>query len=63
MVPLVSAAGEKQVIWIEEWKERLAKKWEIEDFGFEDELSAWCMRVLPEPQRSRFATLIGPGDP
>jgi tetratricopeptide (TPR) repeat protein/nucleoside-triphosphatase THEP1 len=63
MIPLISAAGEKQIIWIEEWKERLAKKWEIEDFGFEGELSAWCMRVLPEPHRSRFATLIGPGDP
>ncbi|KAL4863511.1 hypothetical protein BDV12DRAFT_189645 [Aspergillus spectabilis] len=58
MVPLVSSSGERNVIWIEEWKERLAKKWETDDFVFKGGLSAWCMRVLPEPQRSRWTSLF-----
>lgn len=58
MVPLVSATGERQEIWIEEWKDRLAKEWETDDFEFEGGLSAWCSRVLPESQRSRWATFF-----
>ncbi|OBT67190.1 hypothetical protein VE03_02603 [Pseudogymnoascus sp. 23342-1-I1] len=59
MVPLVSTTGERQEIWIEEWKDRLAKEWETADFEFEGGLSAWCSRVLPEPQRTRWATFFG----
>ncbi|OQE07976.1 hypothetical protein PENVUL_c011G07255 [Penicillium vulpinum] len=55
MVPLISSDGKQQIIWIEDWKDRLAKKWETADFTFTDGLSAWCMRVLPEPQRARWA--------
>lgn len=58
MVPLISPDGEKQIIWIEEWKDRLAEKWETADFAFAGGLSAWCMRVLPEPQRTRWATFF-----
>ncbi|KAJ5213230.1 hypothetical protein N7449_000399 [Penicillium cf. viridicatum] len=58
MVPLVSPDGEKQIIWIEEWKDRLAEKWETAEFAFAGGLSAWCMRVLPEPQRTRWATFF-----
>ncbi|KAL2820127.1 hypothetical protein BJX63DRAFT_428448 [Aspergillus granulosus] len=58
MVPLVSAAGERRVIWVEEWKDSLAKKWETKNFEFEGGLSAWCMRVLPEPQRTRWAAFF-----
>lgn len=58
MVPFISSDGEKQIIWIEEWKDRLAEKWETADFAFAGGLSAWCMRVLPEPQRTRWATFF-----
>jgi hypothetical protein len=58
MVPLVSATRERQEIWIEEWKDRLAKEWDTDDFEFEGGLSAWCSRVLPESQRSRWATFF-----
>lgn len=58
MVPLDSSGGEKRIIWVEEWKDRLAEKWETADFTFEGGLSAWCMRVLPEPQRARWATFF-----
>ncbi|KAF3481028.1 Tetratricopeptide-like helical [Arthroderma uncinatum] len=58
MVPLVSPDGEKRIVWVEEWKDRLAVKWETADFVLEGGLSAWCMRVLPEPQRSRWATFF-----
>ncbi|KAK2874914.1 hypothetical protein FQN49_001953 [Arthroderma sp. PD_2] len=58
MVPLVSSEGEKRNIWVEEWKDRLAAKWETADLTFEGGLSAWCMRVLPEPQRARWATFF-----
>ncbi|KFY20098.1 hypothetical protein V491_03989 [Pseudogymnoascus sp. VKM F-3775] len=58
MVPLISTTGERQEIWIEEWKDRLPKEWETEDFEFEGGLSAWCLRVLPEPQKTRWATLF-----
>lgn len=60
MVPLVSTTGERQEIWVEEWKDRLAEEWETADFEFEGGLSAWCSRVLPEPQRTRWATFFGP---
>ncbi|KGO52106.1 Tetratricopeptide-like helical [Penicillium expansum] len=58
MVPLISSDGAKEIIRIEEWKDRLAEKWETADFTFEGGLSAWCMRVLPEPQRTRWATFF-----
>ncbi|KOS37676.1 hypothetical protein ACN38_g11524 [Penicillium nordicum] len=58
MVPLISPYGEVQIIWIEEWKDRLAEEWETADFALTGGLSAWCMRVLPEPQRTRWATLF-----
>ncbi|CBF89333.1 predicted protein [Aspergillus nidulans FGSC A4] len=67
MVPLVSAEGNRQVIWVEEWKDSLAEKWETESFEYEGGLSAWCMRILPEPQRTRWAAFFmsqggsGPG--
>ncbi|KAL4971208.1 hypothetical protein BDW66DRAFT_165879 [Aspergillus desertorum] len=58
MVPLVSAEGNRRVIWVEEWKDRLAEKWEAEGFEFEGGLSAWFMRILPEPQRTRWAAFF-----
>jgi hypothetical protein len=58
MMVLQSADGNKETIRIEEWKHRLSKKWETADFAFEGGLSSWCMTVLPEPQRSRWATLF-----
>jgi hypothetical protein len=59
MVPLVSATGEKQVIWVEEWKDRLAEKWKSAEFAFPDGgFVAWCMHVLPEPQKTRWATVF-----
>ncbi|KAL4981698.1 hypothetical protein BDW68DRAFT_172017 [Aspergillus falconensis] len=61
MVPLFSAEGDSQVIWVEEWKDRLAEKWETQDFEHEGGLSAWCMRVLPEPQRTRWAAFFQTG--
>ncbi|PKX92831.1 NACHT domain protein [Aspergillus novofumigatus IBT 16806] len=48
----------RRTAWIEEWKDQLSEKWETADFAFEGGLSAWCMRVLPEPQRSRWATFF-----
>ncbi|GIC90947.1 NACHT domain protein [Aspergillus udagawae] len=58
MMMLESSDGKRQTIWIEEWKDKLSEKWETEDFAFEGGLSAWCMRVLPEPQRTRWATFF-----
>lgn len=59
MVPLISAAGEKQVIWVEEWKDRLAEKWKSEEIAFpEGGFLAWCKHVLPEPQKTRWATVF-----
>jgi hypothetical protein len=58
MVPVVSAEGEKKVIWVEEWKNRLAERWKTNDFEFKGGFSAWCMRVLPEPQRTRWAAFF-----
>jgi hypothetical protein len=59
MVPLVSATGEKQVIWVEEWKDRLAEKWKSAEVAFPDGgFVAWCMHVLPEPQKTRWATVF-----
>ncbi|KAL2848384.1 hypothetical protein BJY01DRAFT_246398 [Aspergillus pseudoustus] len=57
-VPTVSTEGERKVIWVEEWKDSLADKWETKDFEFEGGLSAWCRRVLPEPQRTRWAAFF-----
>ncbi|KAL4866010.1 hypothetical protein BDV12DRAFT_173548 [Aspergillus spectabilis] len=57
-VPLVSSDGERRVIWVEEWKDSLAEKWQTADFAFEGGFSAWFMRVLPEPQKSRWATFF-----
>jgi hypothetical protein len=59
MVPLVSATGEKQVIWVEDWKDRLAEKWKSSKIEFPDGgFLAWCMYVLPEPQKTRWATVF-----
>jgi hypothetical protein len=58
MIPVVSSDGNRRVIWIEDWKDGLVKKWEITDFSFDGGLSAWCMRVLPEPQRTRWAKMF-----
>lgn len=58
MVPFVSSDGESNAIWIEDWKDRLVKKWYTADFTFERGLSAWCMSVLPEPQRARWAKMF-----
>jgi hypothetical protein len=59
MVPLIPAAGEKQVIWVEEWKDRLAEKWKTTELTFpKGGFLAWCMHVLPEPQKTRWATLF-----
>lgn len=58
MVPVVSSDGHRKAIWIEDWKDGLAKKWETADFKFDGGLSAWCMRVLPEPQRTRWVKMF-----
>ncbi|KAJ0419771.1 hypothetical protein BJY00DRAFT_285504 [Aspergillus carlsbadensis] len=57
-VSVVSAEGEREVIWIEEWKDRLAEKWKTDEFELKGGLSAWCLRVLPEPQRTRWAAFF-----
>lgn len=58
MVPVVSSDGDRHAIWVEDWKDRLAEKWETAGFAFDGGLSAWCMRVLPEPQRTRWAKMF-----
>ncbi|KAJ6182853.1 hypothetical protein N7485_001495 [Penicillium canescens] len=58
MMALETSNGKRQIIWIEDWKDKLSEKWGAADFAFEGGLSAWCMRVLPKPQRSRWATLF-----
>lgn len=58
MLPLVTSDGKRHVIWVEEWKDRLEEKWETAELAIEGGLSAWCMRVLPEPQRARWATFF-----
>lgn len=58
MMVLQSPDGEKRTIKIGEWKEKLSEKWETANFVFEGGLSSWCMQVLPEPQRSRWATFF-----
>lgn len=58
MMVLQSPGGEKQTIKFREWKEKLSEKWETADFVFKGGLSSWCMQVLPEPQRSRWATFF-----
>ncbi|KAL4886719.1 hypothetical protein BJY04DRAFT_213475 [Aspergillus karnatakaensis] len=59
-VPLISAEGERQVIWVEEWKDRLAEKWKTRELELEHEggFWAWGIRVLPEPQRTRWAAFF-----
>ncbi|KAF7588623.1 hypothetical protein BBP40_005461 [Aspergillus hancockii] len=58
MVPLVGSGGQRRVVWIEEWKDKLLEKWtytETEMVDFRDGgLSGWCMQVLPEAQRDRW---------
>ncbi|RAL12406.1 NACHT domain protein [Aspergillus homomorphus CBS 101889] len=58
MMVLESSDGKKQTIRIEEWKDKLSEKWGAADFAFEGGLSAWCMRALPEPQKSWWATFF-----
>ncbi|KAJ5112524.1 Tetratricopeptide-like helical [Penicillium argentinense] len=58
MVPVVSSDGDRYATWIEDWKDRLAEKWETAGFAFDGGLSGWCMRVLPEPQRTRWAKMF-----
>lgn len=58
MTVLDGLDGTKRTAWIEEWKHQLSEKWETADFAFAGGLSAWCMRILPEPQRSRWARLF-----
>lgn len=58
MMTLESSDGKKQTMWIEEWKDKLSAKWGTQYFVFEGGLSAWCIQVLPEPQRSRWATFF-----
>ncbi|KAL3460099.1 hypothetical protein BJX64DRAFT_278710 [Aspergillus heterothallicus] len=57
MVPIVSGE-ERKVIWVEEWKDSLAEKWKTKDFAYEGGFAAWCLRVLPEPQRTRWAAFF-----
>lgn len=59
MVPLVSAAGEKQVIRLEEWKNRLAEKWESAEIALpKGGFMAWCMHVLPESEKTRWSRIF-----
>jgi tetratricopeptide (TPR) repeat protein len=58
MVPLKLPGDEQRIIWVEEWKDRIAEKWDTASFTFDGGLFAWCMRVLPEPQRARWATMF-----
>ena len=53
-----SESGEVKTLWVEEWKDQLAEKWRTKDFEFEGGFSAWCMNVLPELQRDRWACLF-----
>lgn len=57
-VALTGSDGQVSSMWIEEWKDRLAEKWETEDFAFEGGLSAWCASVLREVQRERWTTFF-----
>ncbi|KAJ6134390.1 hypothetical protein N7523_000712 [Penicillium sp. IBT 18751x] len=58
MVPLIGTDGKRQVVWIDEWKEKLAEKWVgagKEQLNLDvGGLSAWCLQVLPEVQRDRW---------
>lgn len=58
MMVLQSADGKRQTIKVKEWLGKLSEKWGTADFEFEGGLSSWCMKVLPEPQRSRWATFF-----
>jgi hypothetical protein len=58
MVPPVSRDGARRAIWEEEWKDKLAEKWQTKDFEYEGGYAAWCMRVLSEPQRTLWAAFF-----
>ncbi|EED19636.1 hypothetical protein TSTA_029140 [Talaromyces stipitatus ATCC 10500] len=59
MIRLTSIdSDEVKILWVEEWKDRLAEKWGTKEFEFEGGLSSWCMQVLPEVQRERWATFF-----
>lgn len=62
MVPLIDANGQKRVVWVDEWKERLSKKWKCTKTdmtdSFDGGLSKWCMQALPEAQRVRWASFF-----
>ncbi|OJJ60340.1 hypothetical protein ASPSYDRAFT_148309 [Aspergillus sydowii CBS 593.65] len=58
MMVLEGSNGKRQTIRIDDWKDKLSEKWRTADPAFEGGLSAWCMRALPEPQRSRWATFF-----
>jgi tetratricopeptide (TPR) repeat protein len=62
MVPLVDANGQKRVVWVDEWKERLSKKWKCTKtdmtYSFDSGISKWCMQALPEAQRERWASFF-----
>jgi tetratricopeptide (TPR) repeat protein len=58
MIVLERSDG-KQTITIKEWMDKLSEKWGTQSPTFEGGLSAWCMRVLPETQRARWATFFG----
>lgn len=53
-VPVVGSDGERQVIWVEEWKDALAEKWKTAEFTFEGGLSGWVLGVLPEELREKW---------
>jgi tetratricopeptide (TPR) repeat protein len=55
---VLESSNNRQTISIKEWKDRLSRKWETADFAFEGGLLSWCMQVLPEPQRSRWAAFF-----
>ncbi|KAI9375585.1 hypothetical protein BJX61DRAFT_539736 [Aspergillus egyptiacus] len=57
MVPIVSN-GERRTIWVEEWKDMLAEKWQAADWEFEGGLSAWVLRLLPEELKDRWRTFF-----
>ncbi|KAL2817712.1 hypothetical protein BDW59DRAFT_165869 [Aspergillus cavernicola] len=58
MVPLVGSGGQRQVVWIEEWKDGLLEKWTYTETEAADSsdggLSGWCMQILPKAQRDRW---------
>lgn len=59
-VPVVGSDGETRVVWVEEWKDGLAQKWQTAEFTFEGGLSAWVLRVLPEELREKWLLFFRP---